>query len=685
MDNKPYIFQFCGFVLDPNTQAFSYKGTPVDLPEKSFQLLEKLLSADKQVVEKYTLLDELWRGLVVSEWSLSRLVSDTRQILTEHYDQGEIIQTLRGKGFRIHPNVQVNKVAADNNASSAVTPALIKVEKTFLHPKYYYLGGLCLLVVLLLYWFTSKDVLPPEKPFEVQRLTVLPVQLSTGDDQDRWVEYGVMTMVIEELQRFPQIQVADMHSTLTHLPNIQYDYNDSKLFQQVCPALGCKQLLLMRLTLTENREPSLSYQLLSADKSSTEYHFINQDILEASNMMLEHLLQLLLPNNPDRLFLSHAYSDNAEANQDFAIGVSRLYHGEYQSAEDYLKLALKREPTFTWAKIFLVEILYREGKLADAKTQASNLLNIALEIRQSIFLQNLLSNIAYSEGNLARSIEMAKAFLPAVEQIQDQNIFGATHMNIGTSFQALGDIEQGLEHLNIALATFQEHHFKLREAQALLNLGNTIWVGKSDADLANHYYQQAADLFRHLGAKNYVVYAKHMAAGVKVSSGRFVNAKRELNEVVSLYRSLQDKEGVLIAQSDLTLATLEEGNYLEAEKIGVAVYNESGEQYTYPRSIISAYLALIYLNLGQFEQAKIYIEEREKYDWFDPRPGFSLLPASYAHATGNFELAVKLCDKVKQRLNGQWQAGHQKYADAFAQDLMSGQTSITDYANFHHH
>ena len=511
-------------------------------------------------------------------------------------------------------------------------------------------------------------------------LTVLPVKVETGDDQDSWVEYGVMTMVIEELQRFPKIKVASMNSTLTNLTNVQFQYDADIIFEQICPALGCKQLLLMNLTLSQDKRPSLSYQLVFGDNKGTTFSFINEDILEASNMLLEHLLQNLMPQSPERLMLSHTYTNNSVANQDYAIGVSRVYHGEFQSARDYLDLALKREPKFIWAKIYKIEVLYREGKLQQAELDIQGLMKQALDIRQSIFLQNLLSNIAYSQGNLEESIEISEGFLAAVEQTEDKDLFGATHMNIGTSYQAVGEIDKGLEHLHIALDTFQQYGFKLREAQALLNLGNTIWVGKTDYELASQYYQKSADIFRQLGARNYLVYAKHMAAGIKISSKRYAIAKRELKEVVLLYQELEDTEGELIAKADLMLAALKEQDLATAEKIGLAVYQDSAEQFTYPRSIVSAYLAITYLNLNQFSKAKTYIDERNKYDWFDPRPAFAMIPASYAHATGEYQLAVNMVAKLRLRLGDQWNDGHQSYADAFLQDLDQGKSSIKDYA-----
>ncbi|GAC18234.1 tetratricopeptide repeat protein [Paraglaciecola arctica] len=689
MDTKPYIYKFSGFSLDPIKQVLSYQGLAIDLPDKSFQFLEKLVLADHQLVEKYHLLDELWKDLVVSEWSLSRLVSDTRHLLAEYVSDQDIIQTLRGKGFRIHPKVKIELVELPTTPVVTKTSSVSTPINT--NPKrkkiiVVVISLLCVVSLSVIWFYLSKQ--PQEEPISLSEsmsdlLTVLPVQVLTGDDQDSWVEYGVMTMVIDELQRFPKIKVANMNSTLSNLENVQFQYDPEAIFQQVCPALGCKQLLLMNLTLTEDKRPSLSYQLILGDNKGTNFSFISEDILEASNMLLEHLLQSLMPQSPERLILSHTYTNNHMANQDYATGVSRVYHGEFQSAKDYLDLAIKREPSFTWAKIYQIEVLYREGKLQQAEQGIQKLMKQALDIRQNIFLQNTLSNIAYSQGNLEQSINIANGFLDAVEQTQDKDLLGATHMNIGTSYQAIGKIDQAVEHLQIALEMFQLHGFKLREAQALLNLGNTIWVGNTDYDLASQYYQKSADIFRQLGARNYLVYAKHMAAGIKISSKRYAIAKRELKEVVKLYQELGDTEGELIAQADLVLAALKEQNLEEAEKIGLAVYQRSVEQFTYPRSIVSAYVAITYLNLKQFSKAKMYIDERNKYDWFDPRPAFAMIPASYAHATGDFQEAVNMAEILKIRLGKQWNIGHQTYINTFQKDLDQGESSIKDYANLY--
>lgn len=687
MDTKPYIYKFVGFQLDPIQGIFSFQNSVIDIPDKSFQLLEKLLQADHEIVGKYTLLDELWTGIVVSEWSLSRLVSDTRQLLADHVPDQDIIQTLRGKGFRIHPKILIEK--SNQTIDKAMVTSLAAKKPKRLNPIYLIFTAVTLLTfstfAVYTNWFrpssVESEVPKIHEKVSMDYLTMLPVQILTGDDQDKWVEYGVMTLIIDELQRFPEINITSMSSTLSNLANIKFEYEQQTVFEQVCPTLGCKQLLFIKLALTEDNRPNFSYQLIFADGQSKIYSFINEDILQASNMMLEHLLQTLMPQQSERLTLSHTYTNNSIANQDYAIGVSRIYHGEYQNAKNYLDLALKREPTFMWAKIYQIELLFREGKLKQAQQGVEQLMTEALDIRQNIFLQNLLSNIAYSQGDLKKSIDIAINLLQAIEQTEDKELFGNTHMNIGTSYQSYGQIDKALAHLNIALNTFQQGGFKLREAQALLNLGNAIWVGNSDYELSSQYYQKSADIFRQLGAKGYLVYAKHMAAGIKISTNRFDIAKRELNDVIKLYEDLEDTEGALIAGADLVLLALKTKDLVQAQQLGLAVYKKSEGQYTYARSIVSAYLAITYLNLNQLSKSEEYLEEREKYEWFDPRPAYAMLPASFAHAKGEYQLAVDLCEKLKMRLGDQWSSDHQIYADTFLLNLQQGKSSIKDYAD----
>ena len=89
---------FDEFVFYPSEQRLTYKGKPCPLEPKMLQLLILLIDARPAVLSKQLLMERLWPDAVVSDWSLARLVSDTRK-LVDIDQQQSLIKTVRGKGF----------------------------------------------------------------------------------------------------------------------------------------------------------------------------------------------------------------------------------------------------------------------------------------------------------------------------------------------------------------------------------------------------------------------------------------------------------------------------------------------------------------------------------------------------------------------------------------------------------
>ncbi|MBV1909550.1 MAG: winged helix-turn-helix domain-containing protein, partial [Kangiellaceae bacterium] len=63
------------------------------------QLLAVLIENRPHVATKEDLIRTLWPDAVVSDWSLARLISDTRKLIEDDGQQQSIIKTIRGKGF----------------------------------------------------------------------------------------------------------------------------------------------------------------------------------------------------------------------------------------------------------------------------------------------------------------------------------------------------------------------------------------------------------------------------------------------------------------------------------------------------------------------------------------------------------------------------------------------------------
>lgn len=94
-------YQIAGFYLDLHHKTLSRDGRPIDVNERAFRLLQLLSEASPEPVSKQSLSSLLWQDTVVSEWSLFRLISDTRQLLGDNGEQQQLIKTARGIGFFI--------------------------------------------------------------------------------------------------------------------------------------------------------------------------------------------------------------------------------------------------------------------------------------------------------------------------------------------------------------------------------------------------------------------------------------------------------------------------------------------------------------------------------------------------------------------------------------------------------
>lgn len=92
-------YQIGDFYLDLRTKSLTRQGESIELGERNFRLLQLLAEASPEPISKLSLSSLLWTGTVVSDWSLFRLISDTRQLLGDDGDQQTLIRTARGIGF----------------------------------------------------------------------------------------------------------------------------------------------------------------------------------------------------------------------------------------------------------------------------------------------------------------------------------------------------------------------------------------------------------------------------------------------------------------------------------------------------------------------------------------------------------------------------------------------------------
>lgn len=666
-DRKPG-YRFGSYLLSAEPRALYRGNEHVEAGDRTILLLLELLRHPGQVAGKYDLIERLWPDQDVSEWSLSRLVSDTRQLLGECANDQGLIQTVRGKGFRLDPDVAVSIV----ESSVPAAPILAKTAARRLG----WMPALASMAALAVGgWYLSGS-----DTAEDLQVLVLPVDVQTGDDQDSWVEYGVMTVLTGQLQRFPELQVADVEATLRALNQIGYQpaTDDASPFEQVCQPLGCNKLVAVNLSLNDSGIPELRYRIHESSKQSQSYPFASEDVLQASGTLFDHLLQKLLPPQPERVALDSMYTDDIRANRNFALGASSVIQGDYEIAENYLQMALQQKPDYFWARAYMSDVYVRTGKYDQAEELLEELADAATDRRQLLHIEKVRSNISNDRGNLEQSLEQARAMLEIAIELGDRQAEGLAHMNMGATLQYMGANIRSEESLLRALEIFREHGYKLREAQTTFNLGNVNYA-LSDLVAAEERYQSAATMFRKLGATQFLAYVRYALSAVKLAQGRLDQAEKDFLELQAHNREIGNTEGELLIYCELGMIEMLRGKPEKAAPLLRTAYDRSGETYTYAKSWASGLLVIAYLNMAQPAMAGPYLDEREKSGWFDSRAPLVFVTASYAHASGDYAGAVQSAHDIRSRIGEQWSEEHDEWLRAFQQSVDNGTPTITDY------
>ncbi len=123
----PVSYRFDGFRLDPADRRLTRDGAPVELNARYLDALSLLVREHGKLVSKDRFLDEVWRGVPVTDEALTQCIRTIRRQLGDDAARPRFIETVPKHGYRfIAPVVSAGAVARDDapppvSAPSAVT------------------------------------------------------------------------------------------------------------------------------------------------------------------------------------------------------------------------------------------------------------------------------------------------------------------------------------------------------------------------------------------------------------------------------------------------------------------------------------------------------------------------------------------------------------------------------------
>jgi DNA-binding winged helix-turn-helix (wHTH) protein len=93
-------FAFDRFILDPAQRRLSYDGQPVELNARYLDALALLVADAGQLVTKDRFLDEVWRGVPVTDEALTQCIKTLRRALGDDAADPRFIATVPKHGYR---------------------------------------------------------------------------------------------------------------------------------------------------------------------------------------------------------------------------------------------------------------------------------------------------------------------------------------------------------------------------------------------------------------------------------------------------------------------------------------------------------------------------------------------------------------------------------------------------------
>ena len=192
------IYRFEDFLLDPGAAELRRAGEVLALEPQVFDLLALLVAHHDRVVTRDEIVEQVWRGRIVSESAVSSRVNALRKALGDDGTAQRLIRTVHGRGFRFG----VAPEAVPRTISDTVSMAAGAAIKTGVRPS---------IAVL---------------PFEV---------LSESADTGFFAD-GIAEDILNALSRFHELSVIARNSS--------FSFRGQNLpAREVAEALGVKYLL----------------------------------------------------------------------------------------------------------------------------------------------------------------------------------------------------------------------------------------------------------------------------------------------------------------------------------------------------------------------------------------------------------------------------------------------------------
>lgn len=256
---------------------------------------------------------------------------------------------------------------------------------------------------------------------------------------------------------------------------------------------------------------------------------------------------------------------------------------------------------------------YANGKAAELYIKGLALIGEGAETDEAQRIRALhhYGDVQQALGKSEEALMTFRAMLTHAFRLDLRAKGGAAHSRIGRLYRETGRLEDATQHLNAALALFEEAADERGIASTLDDIGKLYWL-RGDYPRALDYTQRALAMRRRIGDRRSIALSLNNLGLVFQDSGQFKQALEAFEQALQIRREIGDLVGVSITLNNLGTVAQDQREDKRALDLFSEAYEVAKE--TGDRNRIALVLTNIgetHNRLGDAARAITYLKQAE--------------------------------------------------------------------------
>jgi DNA-binding winged helix-turn-helix (wHTH) protein/Tfp pilus assembly protein PilF len=446
-DNEKMVthYLFADLVLDLQRGELTRKSINVSLPKLSFDLLVALVESAPALLSQQELMEKVWPNIVIGDETLKQRIKLLRRALEDDAANPAYIEAVRGRGYRLLPEVTCNCIAkktpavrpssiAGNNSQNFTIGQIIEFWRTLSK------GGLALMLLVAMALTMLTYFVYSDKKYDNSRLVLLPFKHQLPDSQHHVVK-KVNDALINALSKSKNKQLISP-SFVSNSPVT------NKLLDDIANKFDAGLIIEGDIYLSESNQVNVRLRLTDVNIQALIWQGeFNSSIMELSDLQqqLSKSLVAILSDRKNNQIKSNLHINQVAFQH---LKKAKQYYKRYRKVDndiaiDFFNKAIAEDPEYSLAyaglsQAYSQQLFQFDGTENDRINAIDNAYQAITHDNQSAEAYKALGSAYYVSGWLSKSIN---ANLSAM-QLTSNNIEVIT--NLGFIYSEQGELAKGL-------------------------------------------------------------------------------------------------------------------------------------------------------------------------------------------------------------------------------------------------